>query len=556
MNIKIFPLLLLLITCFSNSKSQGTWTQVSDFTPGNREITSWFQIGNFGYAAFGKLNNVYFNDLWQYDPVNDTWSQQASKPGFGPFAPGCFVIGDTAYFISGWNAGGQNVWTYIQSSNSWLQKNNFPGPPRYGPVSFAINGKGYMGTGYSPYMNDFWEYTPQTDSWVQITNVPGPVRQHATGVSVNGKGYAGLGFNGSSLNDWWEYDPVTSTWTQKTAFPGGGRRGTSYFEMNNKIYVSTGYNNASYYSDLWEYDPIADTWTQLTPNMPAAGRYGGFGFGFNDCMIIGTGSNGGVVSPNELHDVWRYCLPTINFGSTQQNLCPGTCTDFYSLTPNATSFQWYFPGGSPDTSTSANPTGICYSTSGSYNVTFIYTDTNGTDTLTIPNYITIFPSPSPQGIMQSGDTLIANAGSSSYQWYFNGNIINGATDYYYIAPASGNYNVVTTDTNGCEVEAVIYDVTAKTQELNGSSNLEALIYTNPFHTTTTIRLRAKSFSDNVSLEIFNSTGQSVARLYEGRLNPGETRDIEFNGSELTGGIYTYRITTSGQIISGRLSLIK
>ena len=44
-----------------------------------------------------------------------------------------------------------------------------------------------------------------------------------------------------------------------------------------------------------------------------------------------------------------------------------------------------------------------------------------------------------------------------YQWYYDGILIPGATDYFYIAPQSGNYNVVATDANDCEVEAVIFD---------------------------------------------------------------------------------------------------
>ena len=36
----------------------------------------------------------------------------------------------------------------------------------------------------------------------------------------------------------------------------------------------------------------------------------------------------------------------------------------------------------------------------------------------------------------------------------------GATDYFFVATQSGDYNVVCTDQNGCEVEAVIFNVLA------------------------------------------------------------------------------------------------
>src|SRR6185369_199045 len=101
-----------------------------------------------------------------------------------------------------------------------------------------------------------------------------------------------------------------------------------------------------------------------------------------------------------------------------------------------------------------NPTQICYNTPGTYPVSLIAWNSADTDTITLNNYITVYPYPAPQGISQSGDTLIANAGAVSYQWYHNGLPVAGATNYFYIATEGGDYNIVATDANGCEVEAV------------------------------------------------------------------------------------------------------
>ena len=53
----------------------------------------------------------------------------------------------------------------------------------------------------------------------------------------------------------------------------------------------------------------------------------------------------------------------------------------------------------------------------------------------------------------------------------------GATDYFYVASEGGNYNVVATDANGCEVEAVIFDVVADVQLAIGSGQFA--IFPNP-----------------------------------------------------------------------------
>jgi PKD repeat protein len=165
------------------------------------------------------------------------------------------------------------------------------------------------------------------------------------------------------------------------------------------------------------------------------------------------------------YGVWQQyfqpCVPAVaGFASADTFLCPGTCADFGDQTVNAYSLQWLFPGGNPSSSSAYSPQNICYSTPGSYDVTQIAYSPYGNDTLTLTNYITVFPFPPPQSIVQSGDTLFSDPVFASYQWYYNGNLINGATDYFYVAQTSGDYNVVATDANGCEVEAAVFNVVA------------------------------------------------------------------------------------------------
>jgi hypothetical protein len=165
------------------------------------------------------------------------------------------------------------------------------------------------------------------------------------------------------------------------------------------------------------------------------------------------------------------CAINALFDPADSLICPGTCTNFTDLSLNAATYQWSFPGGNPAVSADQNPSGICYNSPGAYDVTLIITNGNLTDTMLISNCINVLPFPAPQGILQSGDTLFANQGAASYQWYHDGNLIAGATDYFYLATASGNFNVVCIDGNGCEVEAVIFDVIAGTSSINGIQSI-------------------------------------------------------------------------------------
>jgi hypothetical protein len=210
-------------------------------------------------------------------------------------------------------------------------------------------------------------------------------------------------------------------------------------------------------------------------------------------------------------DYWviKFCesnIPNVAFFTLHNSFCPGTCTDFLNLSINAITYQWSFPGASPDTSTATSPTNICYTTPGNYDVQLIATNANGSDTLLLTNYITVYPIPQAQSITQTGDTLFANQGSATYQWYFNTNIISAATNYFYVATQSGNYSVVATDSNGCEVEAVIDNVIANTNKM-GVGNWQLAINPNPVTTTLNIRGLENNSADEI--KIFNVFGEEV-----------------------------------------------
>ncbi|MCX6275318.1 MAG: T9SS type A sorting domain-containing protein [Bacteroidetes bacterium] len=219
------------------------------------------------------------------------------------------------------------------------------------------------------------------------------------------------------------------------------------------------------------------------------------------------------------------------------HICPGTCTSFNNASVNATSFLWSFPGANPSTSVDLNPINICYNSPGQYDVMLIASNASGIDTLFLPNFVTVYPYPAPQGITQSGDTLFSNAGAVSYQWYHDGILVPGATDYSYVASEGGNYNIVATDANGCEVEAVIFDVVAGLSQ-DYLNDQFIFIYPNPADDFFVIQNLDISAGKAIDISIFNVLGEPVYSCdYSG--------DARLNSS--TGGLLTVdcRLISSG-----------
>jgi PKD repeat protein len=264
--------------------------------------------------------------------------------------------------------------------------------------------------------------------------------------------------------------------------------------------------------------------------------------------LVRTYTNGSMDSVIVPVQIIQCASLQAQFQSVDSTICPGTCSDFTNMSVNATSYQWFFPGGSPSVSNDVDPSNICYANPGSYDVTLIASDGTTNDTLVFINYVTVYPFPAPQGISQSGDTLFANQGANSYQWYYNGNIIAGATGYFYVAMASGSYNVVATDANGCEVEAVIFDVIANIQST--IDNIQLTVFPNPVDET----LYVNSYSligTAFEISVYNMLGEKVISSLR---TPNSQLPTQLYCRLLPCGIYWLEITADKKIL--RIKFLK
>ena len=102
------------------------------------------------------------------------------------------------------------------------------------------------------------------------------------------------------------------------------------------------------------------------------------------------------------------CKPKANFymslkkdtNNVTTNVCAGTTVIFHdnSLNANVTSRKWLFENGTPATSTDANPE-VTFDKAGGHNVTLIVSNDQGTDTLSINNYVFVTTNASEIGYL-------------------------------------------------------------------------------------------------------------------------------------------------------------
>jgi hypothetical protein len=79
-------------------------------------------------------------------------------------------------------------------------------------------------------------------------------------------------------------------------------------------------------------------------------------------------------------------------------------------------------------------------------------------------------------------------------------------------------------------------------------------YPNPFNPATQITY-VVPFASDIRLEVFDLLGRSVALLFDGT-RPAGTYDATFDASRLVSGVYFYRLTTPGHVITRRMTLVK
>jgi gliding motility-associated-like protein len=103
-----------------------------------------------------------------------------------------------------------------------------------------------------------------------------------------------------------------------------------------------------------------------------------------DGSILKTNLTGLVlVDDLYLKTICEHIPPTADFDTTTlSNICPEQCFSFNDTgLYDPTSWKWYFSGAEIDTSTSQNPTNICWNNSGDYEVKLVVSNAIGSDSI-------------------------------------------------------------------------------------------------------------------------------------------------------------------------------
>jgi len=151
---------------------------------------------------------------------------------------------------------------------------------------------------------------------------------------------------------------------------------------------------------------------------------------------------------------WRLAIfaqvgpkPTASYTASATSVCTNQTVQFTSTAANAAQHLWQFPGGTPATSTAANPT-VTYSAAGTYTVRYyVGGNCGGIDSVISTNQITVStptplnPTANPTSVCAGGSSTLSITGAGTFEWLQGANVIGTGNSISVTPGATTTYTV-------------------------------------------------------------------------------------------------------------------
>jgi len=244
-----------------------------------------------------------------------------------------------------------------------------------------------------------------------------------------------------------------------------------------------------------------------------------------------------------------FVIPVANFQADETEIFVNEMVQFSDLSEDATAWEWFFEGGTPETSTEQNPE-VLYKNPGSFTVKLIAYNGGCYDETEMENYIVVKQiSELPIANFEADKTEIfeketvnfkdLSENVTAWQWYFEGGTPETSTEQN---PAVVYENIgvffvkltVSNDTGNDEMLKENY-IVVNDLAIHEIEGIHVKVFPNPVQQETTITIDVDA--PLYKIELFNLLGAIVKTTY-----PNNAPYI-FSVSGIEKGIYMLRIET-------------
>jgi hypothetical protein len=284
---------LLLCSSASAQYTIGWQRQPSAGPIARIEDTMVYDSAHARMIMFGgyDLNFNRMNDLWEYDPATQTWTNRTPSP-----LPAAWPSRRSGHTMA-YDAANQRVVMF----GGWSDNGDF------------LNGT---------HLNDTWEWNTNTKVWTNVTpSGTKPFARRGARMVYDSARSRIVMFGGNDAITYypnstpfgtgqdaatWIWNTTARTWTAQTTTSSsssgryfGGRtfHGMVYNSVRNTIWIYGGVGIAAPLTsavdlgDVWEFNAVSNVWTDITPATSPAGRsYAGVQFDpVSNRMIVHAG---------------------------------------------------------------------------------------------------------------------------------------------------------------------------------------------------------------------------------------------------------------------------
>lgn len=153
-----------------------SWVQITSMGGSKRMGASSFVIDDIAYIVGGENNSECVTDFWAFDPSTETWTEKREirnvsdedyDDDYGTIARSygvAFAMYGLGYFTCGENAGSGRTatWEYDPVNDLWTERTSYEAGTRSEAVGFSVGNRGFVLTGKSGtyQYDDMWEFFP------------------------------------------------------------------------------------------------------------------------------------------------------------------------------------------------------------------------------------------------------------------------------------------------------------------------------------------------------------------------------------------------------------
>ena len=230
---------------------------------------------------------------------------------------------------------------------------------------------------------------------------------------------------------------------------------------------------------------------------------------------------------------------------------PFTITYFSTVTGGeATTYEWTFEGGTPETSTDPNPE-VLYETAGVYTVQLTTTNAFGSNSIEETDIITVLDTPEASFTSEqigpsefSFTSMVSGGGNLEYSWDFGDGNGSNEADPVHLYEQEGIFTVELTVSNECGEVVATGEVEIVIDRVIDESWLQYLnVYPNPNAGQFVLEIKAPA-SDRIQARLINVIGQSLYEVQDDFHTGYWNHHFQLN--KLPAGVYILEVKAGEQ----------